>query len=341
MKKIIAFLVAIFMFSNIQAFASNIEIQPTFYSKSNAQDRLWVGSLQLVWNDFINRIVHNPVRFREGTPTMINELNRQSFTANNISEENYYKYAGKVKKNTKRIISRNIRRKFHTSSDILDKLDLTPRNDMYLVYAMLYKDFEFVKSFDKLGHSTFGLNDISEYFGIGENSDNRLGEGVKVLFYNDPADYAVMLATTGNDEVFLYRNSSNKPFNYIYDDMRKKQRAFQGNKEFKKIDELKIPTITLFEEKNYEELTNRRIMGTNMVINQVLQSVKFDMNEKGVKLKDETGLTVEVTTLLPPEELVPRHFYFDDTFVIFLKEKGKSKPYFALRVNDIKKFQKN
>ena len=56
MKKIIAFLVAIFMFSNIQVFASNIEIQPTFYSKSNAQDRLWVGSLQLVWNDFINKI---------------------------------------------------------------------------------------------------------------------------------------------------------------------------------------------------------------------------------------------------------------------------------------------
>lgn len=35
----------------------------------------------------------------------------------------------------------------------------------------------------------------------------------------------------------------------------------------------------------------------------------------------------------------PRYFYVDDTFAIFLKEKGKSKPYFAGRVDDITKFQ--
>ena len=63
------------------------------------------------------------------------------------------------------------------------------------------------------------------------------------------------------------------------------------------------------------------------------------MNNKGIKLKSEAGLTAEVTSLLPPEELVPRLFYFDDTFVIFIKEKNKNKPYFALRVNDITKFQ--
>ena len=80
-------------------------------------------------------------------------------------------------------------------------------------------------------------------------------------------------------------------------------------------------------------------MGTNLVINQAMESIKFDMNNKGVKLKSEAGLTAEVTSLLPPEELVPRLFYFDNTFVIFIKEKNKNKPYFALRVNDITKFQ--
>ena len=64
------------------------------------------------------------------------------------------------------------------------------------------------------------------------------------------------------------------------------------------------------------------------------------MNNKGVKLKSEAGLTAVTTSLLPPEELVPRLFYFDNTFVMFLKEKDKTKPYFALRVNDITKFQK-
>ena len=35
----------------------------------------------------------------------------------------------------------------------------------------------------------------------------------------------------------------------------------------------------------------------------------------------------------------PRYFYVDDTFAIFLREKGKALPYFAGRVEDITKFQ--
>jgi hypothetical protein len=44
-----------------------------------------------------------------------------------------------------------------------------------------------------------------------------------------------------------------------------------------------------------------------------------------------------MTSLRP--DIEKRYFLVDDTFVIFLKEKGKSTPYFALRVNDITKFQ--
>ena len=160
-----------------------------------------------------------------------------------------------------------------------------------------------------------------------------------MLFYNNSTDYAVKLATTGEDEVYLYKNSSNKSFNLIYSDIEKKQKAFNGATRFKKNDELKVPNIYLFEEKSYDELKNRRIMGTNLVINQAMQTIKFNMNNKGVKLKSESGLTAEVTSLLPSEELVPRLFFFDDTFVIFLKEKDKQNPYFALRVNNIDKFQ--
>ncbi len=340
MKKLISLLLGLLLLSNITVSASDIEIQPTMNSRSNAQDRVWVGAFQLVWNDFMDKIVHNPIRFREGTPITVSELNKQDFTVEDISEASYYKYVGKVKKNTKKQIAKGIRKKFKESSDILDKLDLTPRNDLFIIYAMLKKDFEFVNAFDKLGTSAFKDGIPAEYFGIDSKSDKyTLGRGVEILFYNDPSDYAVKLATTGKDEVLLYRNASNKPFNFIYSDMNKKTKSFTGRTDFKKVDELKIPNISLFEEKVFEELTGRRIMGTNLVINQALESIKFDMNHKGVKLKSEAGLTAEVTSLLPPEELVPRLFYFDDTFVIFLKEKEKNKPYFALRVNDITKFQ--
>ena len=338
MKRILCLITMLLAFSQIPTFASGIDVQPTLMSRSNEQDRIWVGTFQLVWNNFIDKVVFNPVRFREGTPLMVYELNQKTFTEKDLSENSYYTYTGKVNKKTKKTITKAIKKKFKETSDLLDKLDLTPRNDMLIVYAMLKKDFEFKNEFEKLDKSLFGEDQTAQYFGLNKTKDENVRKGVNVLFYNSSKDFAVKLLTTGKDEVYLYKNPSNKAFAYIYTDMLKKERAFRGNKSFTDADELRVPNISLFEEKSYDELTNKRIMGTNLVINQAMQTIKFDMNNKGVKLKSEAAMTVMTTSLAPEKE--SRNFAFDDTFVIFLKEKGRSTPYLALRVNDIEKFQK-
>ena len=56
--------------------------------------------------------------------------------------------------------------------------------------------------------------DIFEYFGIGKGSDNSLGKGVNVLFYNSSNDFAVSLTTVNNDEVFLYKTNKQSCKNY-------------------------------------------------------------------------------------------------------------------------------
>ena len=76
-------------------------------------------------------------------------------------------------------------------------------------------------------------------------------------------------------------------------------------------------------------------MGTNITINKAIESVKFNMDNKGVQLKSEAAMNMEQCI----SKSSPRHFYFDDTFVIFLRERDKNNPYFALRVKDITKFQ--
>lgn len=335
MKKIIlSVLTALLLFS--PSFAANIDILPTMSSKTNVQDRVWVGTFQLVWNDFMDKIAFNQIKFPAGTPVIVNELNRQDFTEEDISSRSYYKYLGNIQKNTKKVIAKAIKRKFNETSDILDQLDLTPSKQRFIVYAMLKKDFKFVVPFDKLGKAPF-RNMEAEYFGISKDSRKELDNGVEVLFYDNPSDFAVKIDTEGDDEVYLYKTSNTKTFNYIYEDMLKKESAYQGNKKFAEVDELKIPNLNFFEEKIFEEICGNRVKGTNLIIDEAIESIRFNMNNAGVELKSESSILAKTTALFPIEEA--RLFYFNDTFVIFLKEKEKTKPYFALRVHDISKFQ--
>ena len=336
MKKILAlFVVLISIMSS--SMAANIEVQPTMASKTVAQDRVWVGSFQLVWNDFINRILFNPVRFSDGSPEIVHELNKQEFTSEDISDKDYYKTICRVTKNTKKQIARAIRRKFGETSDLLSSLDLTPSNDKVLIYAMLKKEFEFKKTFEKLGTSNFGKKQKAEYFGIDKKCDDYTDAGIKVLFYNNPTDFALEIATKGNDVLYIYKNSSNKPFNYIYEEIGKKSKMYRGDRNFTVDDRLKIPNLKIFEEKEFTEISGHRIKGTNMIIDKAIETVAFDMNNKGGKLKSEAAMTIAKISLEHNEK---RCFYVNDTFVIFLKENNKKNPYFALRVNDISKFQK-
>ena len=338
MKKLIILLLSLMVLSPLSVFAAGIEVLPTMQSRTNAQDRVWVGTFQLVWNDFMDKVVHLPIRFPDGTPVIVQELNKQSFTAEDLSENCYYKMTGKITKKTKKQIAKAIKKKFDETSDILDQIEWNPKEDKLIVYAMLKKDFEFLNEFEKLGKLPFGQNQEAEYFGISKGN-RELAEGVKVLFYNSDKDFAVKLTTRNSDEVYLYRNSSNKAFNYIWSDMWKKNNYFRGITKFKDNDELKVPNIKFSEEKMFDEVTNKRIKGTNLVIDKAMETIKFDMNNKGVELKSEAAMAISTTSLPSPEEMVPREFNFDDTFVIFLKEVNKNNPYFALRVHDISKFQ--
>ena len=106
--------------------------------------------------------------------------------------------------------------------------------------------------------------------------------------------------------------------------MLKKQEQFSGSTKFSEEDELKVPNLKFFEEKTFEEIGGNRVKGTNIIIDKAIETVKFEMDNTGVKLKSEAAIIAKMTALLPAEE--SRHFYFDDTFVVFLKEKGKEKP---------------
>ena len=58
MKKLFYLLTIAIISTSLPVFANNIEVQPTMQTRTIAQDRVWVGTFQIVWNDFMDKIVH-------------------------------------------------------------------------------------------------------------------------------------------------------------------------------------------------------------------------------------------------------------------------------------------
>lgn len=332
--------------------ADGITVVPTM-NDTITTDSSWCGTFQLVWNDMKNEIVKKDVVFNPQLE-MVDHLNKEDFNESMISEDYYYKIYGLKSLELKEQIENGIKEKFNQTSDILDDFDWSedalddpndPDTRRYFFYTMLYRKFEFLQAFDKLDNGRFSdkYDDI-EYFGIDKDTENSVGNQIEVLYYNSEDDFAILINTKTNDEVIFCKNPKGNNFNEIYENMNNKASKYRGSKSFENIDEFKAPKLTFDEKKEYTELENKTFKTANdhtAEIQKAIQTIKFSLDENGGEIKSEAGMsvTLSATAVGPQKGDKPRYFYVDDTFAIFLREKGKEKPYFAGRIEDITKFQ--
>lgn len=315
----------------------DFEILPTMDSESKAKNQVWVGTFQLIWNDLIDELIHQPVEFIVGESITAKNLNKRSFTVDDLDEASYYKKFALASPKIKKEIENGIKQKFNEKSDILDLFDWTPAEGKYILYAMLKKDFEYIETFDKLPEDVFiGSSGKVKYFGVDKDSKGSLRNTVGVLFYNNNDDYAVTLKSKQGDTVFLYRTNDSKTLDKLYQDMISKSEKYNGKKWLTKVDEFKAPVIEFKKEREFPELCNKQIKNSNYMISKAIETVQFKMNESGVKLKSEAGMMM-CLTCAPGFRDEPRYFYFNNKYVIFLQEKNK--PYFGMKIEDAKSLQ--
>ena len=334
---------------------SGITVVPTM-NDTITTDSSWCGTFQLVWNDMKNEVVKKDVIFNPQLD-MVKNLNKEDFNETMLSEDYYYKIYGLKSLALKEQIENGIKEKFNQTSDILDDFDWSeseldnpnnPDERRYFFYTMLYRKFEFLQEFDKLDNSKFGnkYNDI-QYFGIDENTENSVGNQIKVLYYNSKDDFAIIVNTKTDDEVIFCKSPTGSNFNEIFEKMNNEADKYTGSKSFKNVDEFKAPNLEFDEKKEYTELENKKFETADPYydtaeIQKAIQTIKFSLDEKGGEIKSEAAIDMKMDTSLvetKPKADEPRYFYVDDTFAIFLREKNKPKPYFAGRIDDITKFQ--
>lgn len=324
--------------------AKEFNIVPTMNDEI-AEDGAWCGTFQLVWNDLKNEFVKKDVVFLEDRENkMVKNLNEESFKKDMISDDYYYTKFGPRVIRVKEEIEKAIKEKFNQGSDILNDFawEKEEKEDMmnYIFYAMLYREFEFLKEFDDLGKGKFAnkYNDV-EYFGIGEDAE-EVKEQITVLYYNSKDDFAVKIATKNKDDVIFCKKPEGKTFKEIYDNMMKKEKEYDDTKSFGELDKFKAPKLKFNKKRDYTELEGKAFETVDpnhplMQIEKAIQTIQFEINEKGGKVKSEAGIALKAMAL--PEEA--KEMYLDDTFALFLKEEEKDTPYFAAKITDISKFK--
>lgn len=322
----------------------NTTVKPTYTaSLSNIEDNvIWVGTFQLVWNDFMDELVGGPIEFVDGESELANELNKQSFTVNELSEDSYYKKFGETSLELKEEIENGIKEKFNEQSEVLDRIDWESPYRGHVLYVMLKKEFEYIEPFKELGRTTFADENVFvKYFGINDVTEDSGVETVDILFYNSETDFAIKLNTKEGEEVYLYRGANmNSGFNDIYEDLKNKTTEYTGRKELEAGDIVKIPMIKIKEDISYDELCDREIKGYEEYISQAIQTIDFELDNYGGYVKSEAAIETLKQAILN-DSINAFRFEYTDEFVLFLKEEDKKIPYLALKVTDTKALVKS
>lgn len=325
---------------------TGVLVVPTFIDKID-NDAAWCATFNLIWNDLKNDLVKQDIKFEQDN-TYVNNLNKELFKESDISNDYYYKVYGKKTLELKSKIEKNIKDKFNQTSDILDKFDWSDdfldnnsnSLERYIFYTMLYREFKYKTKFVKLNEDKFNDTKNVKYFGVKDNKESYKNQ-INVIYYNNEDDFAIKLTTTSNDEIIINKNPKGDTFEEIYNNIITTGSKYNGNKEFTKLDNFKMPYINLNVLKEYNELENKEFYDKNnntLIIDKALQTIKFELDENGGKIKSEAGMDVVKFSSLDSKE-ESRNLNVNKTFAIFLKEDSKDIPYFAARIDDITKYQ--
>ena len=210
-----------------------------------------------------------------------------------------------------------------------------------MCYSYLFKNLEFAVPFERLDQPiSFGGTDLP-CFGIG--SENKAKHAtmcpqVVVLDYRDRDDFVIELRTKAQGDRFILAKTSAKEtlqrtITAVGDRVAKSQpvNASPG-------DVLKVPKFNFDVTRRYSELERLRLLSKNpavaddLEILSAMQNTRFQLDEKGVRLRSESHLTFGCTAEYQPP---PTHvMVFDKPFLIMLKRADAKLPYFALWVDN-------
>lgn len=283
-----------------------VTINPTFEGllDKHTANNLWVGTMDIAWKRLTKVLNLDKIEFKNYFE-IVEKLNESKFTEDMLSKENY---------------------DINVEENVLGGYTIETKLNKVLTFEPKFENLS-----DYYKELTFGNeNENIKYFGIESTSFNNMYTNVRVLFYNSDSDFAVKLLTKEKDEILLYRTNDNKSFDEYYNDIIEKETKYTGSKDFQKEDKLRVPFISFKGLISYNDLLGKEILNSNgQYIKKMIEDVDFAMNESGCNLLSNVSL-ISASIGINNGRL----FYYNDIFVLFMKEEKEDMPYFSLKVDN-------
>ncbi len=305
------------------------------------ENSAWCASFILAWKLFQEKYLKNDFEITNKNELIENLVDSNS-KAVFVNDKDCYQNAGKATEKLKKEIEKALKKKFKTKSDILNNFTFSKDENTtdFLIYAIIMFNLKFPKSFEPAWTKLpFGkYNTCVNYFGVMQNSkENKLFNQVKPLFFESEDEFAVSLLSKDNKQVVLYRTDELNNFEETFNKV-----DYKSKENFNKIEvkSFLMPELHIDLTKKYDDLCHSLFISKSdnksYNILQALQTLKLDLNNKGVKVKSEASLLIRETTGFRPIDTNKKDFIFKNTFYMFIVENDS--PIVALRVEDIKEF---
>ncbi len=304
---------------------------------------IWCSSFQLAWNELRDDIIKEPVKLT-GAQEIADRLNNAEESIGDAPEESVYATAGFVKDGIAEQIRTQMKTQFPAETLPTFESHLP---EAIIAFCYLMADITFgtpyIESPDPITfQDAQGDKTRISAFGITKGDTrrhNELRRQMEVLLVEQasdgyrPKELAIDLDRNSKPNQIVLacvppKASLAETFAYVHNTIETTPKGIDSPLlRFGRIDRLLLPNLFWKIEHNFTEIEGR-ILGnaeyTGYWIEQAFQMIQFDLNRTGVQLKSEAKISTA------PAELIS--FTFNRPFLIYMKKRGATHPYFVMWV---------
>jgi len=312
---------------------------------------VWSPLFQACW-DKLGAMHTGKMEKVEPANALIDLLNQTQWKMEDVMPKDGYKlYAGPATKEFADATAAEAMKEFGVK---ITQGKLPKNSGGIVVFGILVRDLNFQRAFNRSEKKPLDFKDSTgithkvTFFGTAGSSSGIYSEQVKVIDYKDGGkSFILTIATDKDDEsIIIYRPEQAMSFQGAIAHVETASKTpFAGpdgsltDGALHRNDTIKVPCLSLNADTKFtSQLKGAMYYAGDPVswqITTAYQITRFELSEKGAKIKVEAELGETAMAMPPPPPpCAPRNFICDGPFFVFAWRKQAPWPYFAAWIDD-------